>query len=140
VVLPRLADVLSPHGLFAILDVNGDVVGDTEALRRARQDLLQRYATYRRPTVNLLGEMERRGLFREEGRRETEAVPLLQSVDDYVEAFHAHIPHARERMAPADVAAFDAALRTLMLDHMGETVELAVRGFVLWGKPLRPEG
>lgn len=138
VVLPRLAGALSPHGRFAILDVNGEVVGEREGLRQGRRDLVERYATYRRPDINLLHELERRGLFREEGRRETEAVPLRQSVDEYVESFHAHAPLAWERLEPGDVAAFDAALRKLVLDHLGDAVDLAVRGLVLWGTPLHP--
>jgi SAM-dependent methyltransferase len=138
VVLPRLADLLTPNGRFAILDVNGEVVGESEALRQGRRDLVQRYATYQRPGIDLLSELERRGLFREEGRRETAAVPLLQPVDEYVESFHANAPLSWGRMKPDDAAAFDAALSTLMRGHIGDTVELAVRGFVLWGRPLRP--
>jgi SAM-dependent methyltransferase len=138
VVLPRMADVLSPHGRFAILDVNAEMVRETEALRQERGHLVERYGTYRRPPINLLEELERRCLFREEGRKETAAVPLQQSVDDYVESFHAHAPLSWERMEADEAAAFDVALRRLVLDHVGDKVELAVRGFVLWGRPLRP--
>jgi SAM-dependent methyltransferase len=138
VVVPRLARALSPNGRFAILDVNGEVVGETEALRQGRRDLVERYATYRRPSIKLLEELERRGLFREEGRMETDAVPLQQSVDDYVESFHAHAPLSWERMDLGEAAAFDAALSKLVLDHLGDMVELTVRGYVVWGTPLQP--
>jgi ubiquinone/menaquinone biosynthesis C-methylase UbiE len=136
VLLPRLAGALSSNGMFAILDVNGEIVGETEALRRGRRELTERYTTYRRPAINLLDEMERRGHFREEGRQETAAVMMQQSVDEYVESFHAHAPLSSGRMGTDDAAAFDAALRALVLDQIGDTVEMAVRGFVLWGKPL----
>ena len=138
VVLPRLADLLSPNGRFAMLDVNGEVVGESEELRRGCRELVQRYATYRRPGIDLPREVQRRGLFREEGRRDTAAVPLRQSVEDYVESFHARVALAWGRMKPDDAAAFDAALSTLVRAHLGDTVELAVHGSVLWGKPLRP--
>jgi len=136
VVLPRLAGALSPHGKFAILDVNGEIAAESEEFRQRRDELIERYTTYRRPVINLLEELERRGLFHEEGRKETEPVMVRQPADEYVESFHAHAPHARERMALGEASAFDSALRALVLEHAGETVELAVRGFVLWGRPL----
>ncbi|HEX6509986.1 MAG TPA: methyltransferase domain-containing protein [Chloroflexota bacterium] len=139
VVLPRLADMLLPTGRFAILDVNGEMVGESEEFCNQRGELVQRYATYQRPGIQLLRELEQRGLFRGEGREETEAVLVRQSVDEYVESFHAHAPLSWGRMDLEDAAAFDAALRGIVRDHIGNTVEFMVRGFVVWGKPLRPE-
>lgn len=138
VLLPRLADALTPHGRLAILDVNGEVVGENDAFRQARRKLAERFATYRPPAVRLMEELERRGLFREEERRETEPVPLRQTVEEYVEAFHAHTPHSRPRMDPVDAAAFDADMAGLVRRHLDDTVDLSVRGSVLWGRPLRP--
>jgi ubiquinone/menaquinone biosynthesis C-methylase UbiE len=119
VVLPRLAGALSPNGMFAILDVNGEIVGETEVLRRGRRKLTERYATYRRPSTKLLDELERRGLFREDGRRETAPVTVRQSAAEYVESFHAHAPLAWGRIDPDDAASFDSALLTLVHDEIG---------------------
>jgi SAM-dependent methyltransferase len=140
VVLPRLAGALSPHGLLAVLSVDGKLAADDEALHQGVLDLIRRYTTFKewRPAFDLLAELERRGLFQEEGRTETEAVPFRQPVDDYVESFHARASLSWQRMDPDEASAFDAALRELVLDRVGETVELTVRASIAWGKPLGP--
>jgi SAM-dependent methyltransferase len=138
VVMPRLVDVLAPRGRFALLDVDGDVVGATDSFREQREALLDRYATYSMPRVPLIRELERAGVFREEGRRETAPIRFRQSVEEYVESYHAHSLHAWSRMSPEDAATFDDALRALVRDHIGDTVEMDVHGLVVWGKPLRP--
>jgi len=140
VVLPRMADALSPSGSLAILSVDGTVTGEDRMVHEGILDLIRRYSTYKewRPDFDLVAELSRRGLFRERGRAETEAVHFRQSVDDYVESFHARASLSWERMDPADAAAFDSGLRQLLLDRIGDTVELAVRATIVWGRPLRP--
>jgi hypothetical protein len=106
-------------------------------LQQGLLDLIRRYTTYNewRPDFNLVAELERRGLFHEQGRTETKAVSFCQSVDEYVESFHARASLSWERMVPDDAAAFDAALRQLVLDRVGDTVEHAVHASIAWGKP-----
>jgi trans-aconitate methyltransferase len=137
VVLPRLADVLSPAGWLAILSADGTVAPEDEVFHQELLALIRRYSTYHRPDFRLLDELERRGLFREQGRTETEAVAFCQSVDEYVESFHARASLSWERMDAHDAAAFDAELRQLVLDRVGDTVEQAVHASIAWGKPLR---
>ncbi len=140
VVLPRVAGSLSPHGLLAILSVNGDVVSEDGALRQGIVDLIRRYSTYGewRPDFDLVAALKRRGLFGEVGRMKTEVVPFRQSVDAYVESFHARASLSWERMTAVNAAAFDAALRHFLLERVGGEVELAVRARVVWGKPPLP--
>jgi SAM-dependent methyltransferase len=138
VVLPRLAGSLSPAGSLAILTVDDRVVSDDPVLPDAIVDLIRTYSTYRewRPDFDLVATLTDRGLFREEGRTETDAVPFRQPVDAYVESFHARASLSWERMEPAGLAAFDAALRELLVQRSGETVQLDVRAGIVWGKPL----
>jgi SAM-dependent methyltransferase len=138
VVLPRLADVLLPTGSLAILSVDGNLNLEDQVLQQGLLDLIQRYTTYRRPEFDLLAELERRGLFHEQGRTQTEALSFHQSVDEYVESFHARASLSWERMNRADAAAFDAALRQLALDRVGDTMEFEVWASIAWGKPSRP--
>lgn len=137
-VLPRASDVLSPNGVFAVLSADATIVPEDENLEAAIAELIRRYSTYRPPGIRLLDELTKRGLFREEGRTETEPVPWSQSVDEYVESFHARASLAWGRMAPEAAEAFDTSLTTLLVERAGATVEQTVRGFVAWGKPLRP--
>jgi hypothetical protein len=112
-------------------------LGDEE-LRNGILDLIRRYSTFEQwvPDFDLVTELKRRGLFHEQGRTTTEATPFRQSVDEYVESFHARASLSWQRMKPDDLAAFDAALRRLLLDRVGNTIELAVRTTIVWGKPL----
>lgn len=138
ILLPRLAAALSPTGVLAILTVDGTITTADDSFRPALIDLIRRYSTLAdwRPDFDLVTELTRRGLFREEGRTETDPVLLCQSVDDYIESFHARASLSWERMAPEDAAAFDAGLRRLVLDRVGDTVELAVVAGIVWGKPV----
>ncbi|HEX8917767.1 MAG TPA: class I SAM-dependent methyltransferase [Chloroflexota bacterium] len=140
VLLPRLAGVISPHGSLAILSVDGTIKTGDESLQRGIVDLIRRYSTYKewRPDFDLVAELTRRGLFRERGRTETEAVPFRQSAGEYVESFHARASLSWERMDPESLAAFDTALLRLVLDHVGGVIELTVRATIVWGRPLRP--
>jgi SAM-dependent methyltransferase len=135
VLLPRLARAASPHGYLAILSVDGTVVGEDEGFGEGRMALIQRYSTYWRPNFRLLDELERRGLWHREGETQTEPVPLRQSVDEYVESFHARASLSWERLTPEDATAFDTELRRLVRERIGETVEQAVRTWIAWGKP-----
>jgi SAM-dependent methyltransferase len=135
VVLPRMHDALTPGGLLAIVDVRFVGGWGQEVV-----ELLKRFSTVKewRAGFDLVKVLEQRGLFREQGRTETAPVPFRQSVDEYVESFHARATLARERMGPDDAAAFDAALRRVVVDRGGEEVEFSVVGEVIWGNPLRP--
>lgn len=139
VVLPRLAGALSPNASLAILSVDGYLTFEDEALREGVVALIRRYSTLRewRPDFDLIAELTTGGLFEERGRVETAPVPFRQSISDYVESFHARASLARRRMEPGEAAAFDAALTELLRTRVGDTVELAVRGRVVWGRPLR---
>ncbi len=141
VVLPRLAGALSPAGFLAILSVNGDVASEDGALHQGIINLIRRYSTFGewRPDFDLVTELKQRGLFDEQGRMTTDAVPFRQPVDAYVKSFHARASLSWERMATDSAAAFDAALRQLLREQVGDEVELAVRARVVWGKPLSTE-
>jgi ubiquinone/menaquinone biosynthesis C-methylase UbiE len=85
---------------------------------------------------DLIAELTRRNLFREAGRRACEQASFSQSVDAYVESFHSRNGFSRERMSTESAAAFDAAMRKLVLDHAPSgIVTAAVATTVVWGRP-----
>jgi hypothetical protein len=63
-------------------------------------------------------------------------VPFRQSVDEYVESFHARNGLSRDRMDAQAASAFDRQLRELVREHCsGGIVELQISGRVIWGRP-----
>lgn len=136
IVLPRIADALTPHGSFAILTVDGSLA-DAD-LREGVVALIKRYSTLGEwaPGFDMVAELQRRGLFAEVGRMQTAAEPFRQSLDDYIESFHARASLSWDRMTAEALREFDADMRQLLAPRLGDTVELAVRSGVVWGKPL----
>jgi trans-aconitate methyltransferase len=130
---PRFAALLSPGGVVAIVHrrlVQPPWQEELQALRRrsAQEDAQGR--------PDLVAELERRGLFRETGRREVGPVPFAQSVADYVASLHSYSSLSLDRMPPAESAAFDqqlsAVVRPWSRDGM---LQLETMGSVVWGRP-----
>jgi SAM-dependent methyltransferase len=134
VVLPKLADVLSPDGVLAIVTEEtappwGDGVGPIVK----RYSLNQAYYPF-----DMLAEWERVGLWQELGRRKTDPLALRQSVDDYIEGFHGRSSLSRDRMTPKSAAAFDNELRALVEPFAVDgVIELQVVGDLVWGNPIK---
>ncbi|HVL23899.1 MAG TPA: class I SAM-dependent methyltransferase [Thermomicrobiales bacterium] len=136
VVLPRFRDALAPSGMLAIVSDITDAVPWREPL----QALIDRYSTNRkfRP-YNVIDEVERRGLFRPLGHHRTAAIPFTQTIEDYVGSFHARNGFSRDRMAPADAAAFGRDAAALVREYAPDgTVTLRVTGEIVWGLPSAP--
>jgi SAM-dependent methyltransferase len=140
VLLPRLHDALAPGGRLAIVDVEARPASGDRAWEGEVLELIKRYTTVKEwtPGFDLVAVLERRGLFREQGRTQTAPEPFRQSLDEYVESFHSRATLTRERMGPDDAAAFDAAVRQLVLERVGDEVEFEIVGEVIWGRPVRP--
>ena len=140
VLLPRLHDLLTPRGRLAIVGVGAHPDPANRSWEEGLMDLIKRFSLV--PDYDsgfdLVAELTRRRLFQEQGRITTAAVPLRQSAAGYIESFHARASLPRGRMGPQNAAAFDAALRQLLVGEVGETIELEIAAEVIWGKPLRP--
>jgi ubiquinone/menaquinone biosynthesis C-methylase UbiE len=132
VALPRFARLLSPNGWLAVVQ-NGLMTTpwDAELL-----PIIQRYSIYKNyQSIDIVAELERRGLFRTYGQTRTEPVAFTQSVDEYVESFHGRASLARERMV-AQAAAFDTEVQQLVARFCSQRVELQIVVDIVWGKPL----
>ena len=98
VVLPRLHDALTPDGLLVII-VDGQLPPPWHA---ELLPVLAHYSTNQEYQVgfDLVTALEQRGLLDLHERRRTAPVPFRQSVDAYVESFHARSGFSRARMEP----------------------------------------
>jgi len=134
-VLPRLARWLDPDARLAIVD--GRVL-DPVPWQAELERLVAAHSTnrdFRR--FDLVAELSRRGLFREEGRRRTAPVALEQGADDYVESFHSRNGFSRARMSAESAAEFDARLREAVRPHLrGGAIRARYSALVIWGRPL----
>lgn len=138
VALPRFHDALTPNGLLAIVGV--DEAND-EPWTPAIRAIIPRYST--NPDfqpLDLIGELERRGLFEKRGEYTTEPLPLARSVSDFIEWFHSMSSFSRDLMTPESVAAFDAELRDTVTPSMHDgLLDTHIVGRVTWGRPLRKQ-
>jgi hypothetical protein len=142
VVLPRLADALTPSGLFASVTVEFRTPSGLDAFGQGLRALKERYI--RTPWLpgtsgfDLNDELQRRGLFREVGRAATDVVLFRQAADVFVRSYHGRASNFLHRLKPEEASAFDSELRQLILKHIGPEVELSVWADIVWGRPLRP--
>jgi len=133
VVLPRFARSLTPNGYLAIIN--------TEVSPRpwdsAIGALIKRYSTNQDYVpFDMLPAWDQHGLWKQVGNQRTTPEPFEQSVDSYIESFHAMSSLARERMSPERSAAFDAEVRDLVTPcACGGKLVSEVSGIVEWGKP-----
>jgi SAM-dependent methyltransferase len=134
VVLPRLRDALTPDGLLVII-VDGQLSPPWHA---ELLPVLAQYSTNQEYQVgfDLVTALKERGLLDLHERRRTAPVPFRQSVDAYVESFHARSGCSRARMEPQAVVGFDEAVRAIV-SRYGEVVELQIVAGVAWGRPRR---
>ncbi|MGH2601884.1 MAG: class I SAM-dependent methyltransferase [Dehalococcoidia bacterium] len=135
-VLPRLQDVLVGEGRLAIVE-DGQLPLPWDGELR---EIIKRYSVYGRwyDRPDLIGELERRGLFRCEERRRVGPMRFVQPVSDYVESFHARAGLPRARMGADSAAAFDAEVHALVSAQVREMVAIEVVAGVAWGRPTRP--
>jgi SAM-dependent methyltransferase len=136
IVLPRFQHALTSNGVLAI--VYDELLPNP--WDAALRDIIQRHSTNQKfQPYNLIDELALRGLFQQQGEQRPAPVPFTQSIDDYIESFHARNGFSRQRMSKDEADEFDAAVKALLADYCpsGE-VTLQVTAQVAWGKPTNP--
>ena len=109
VVLRALAGWFRPRAHFAIVEAEVTNPPWTEALL----ELIGRYSTHTEwEPFDLEAELEARGLFTIDDRASFALPGFSQSIDAYIESFHARSSFVRDRM-PGTADEFDAAVRAL---------------------------
>ncbi len=140
IILPRLAQVLTPRGMLAIVYV------EEQSLRSAPwsegvHQISQRFTN--NPAYqpfDWIAALEQARLFHKLGERQTAPVPVSQTVEDYIAAQHARSTLSLATMTAEQAAQFDREMQELLLPfaHDG-LLTFHVVGGVTWGKPGRGE-
>ena len=132
-VMPRFAESLTPGGVLAILGVSQLATPWDDEL----MVIIKRYSTVKGfQPIDLVAELQTRGLFRTTGKSTTEPVPFTQPLDAYIASFHGRASFSRERMGEDIASIFDAEVRALVSQHVTGEVTLHVLSEVTWGRPL----
>lgn len=145
-VLPRFASALLPGGVLAVVERDWDAPpGLTDRLR----PIFARYSSVRdfRP-MDVVAEIERRGLFTRVGERHCGPEAWRPTVAEYLEFRHSQRGFSRSHMDAGSASAFDDAIRHALDDlvragELGLTddrLDLTVQARVVWGLPHRLAG
>ncbi len=133
--MSRFYEALTPGGHLAVVEQVMEPTSWSDALGFIGEYSLNKdFQPYDMLTVTQ--ELTGGGLFQQVGIQTTASVSFRQSVDEYVESFHARNGLSRDRMNANAASAFDRHLRELVSQHCPNgVVELQIRGRVIWGKP-----
>lgn len=115
-----------PDGYLAIINDNNFPVPWEEELRQIIKiySINQEYRPY-----NLVNELEERNLYEKIGEKNTEPKLFMQSLDEYIESFHARNGFSREVMGKDLAEEFDNEVRNLLLKYCSDgNVEIQVIG------------
>jgi len=134
VVLPRFARHLVPGAVLATVSEHHQPYPWDAALF----PILSRYSLNQAcAPFDVIAALEQRQLFRKHGSHATSPMPFRQSIDDWVESFHARNGFSRDRMDPHAAQACDAALRAAVLPYCPHGfVEQSITAHITWGAPL----
>ncbi len=133
IVLPRFAQLLTPQGVLAIVNV----LERSIPWRGSYLKIVKSFSN--NPTyipIDMITEFERHGLFTKIGQSVTKAVALQQTVEDYIAAQHARSACSLETMTPAQANQFDKQMHELLTPFARKGIlTIQVIGNVIWGKP-----
>lgn len=134
-VMPHFHAILTPGGFLAVVEVVTEPTPWSDALGFINTYSMNKdFQPYN--TITVTQELAAYGLFEQHGIKTTTPVPFCQSVDEYVESFHARNGLSRDRMDAQAASAFDQQLRELVREHCpSRVVELQISGRVIWGRP-----
>ncbi len=131
IVMPRLRSALAPGAVIVIVE-EGHVPAPWDA---AVGRLCADYSTNRAyQPYDLVEELARRSLFQVAGKQQTAPIPYSQTLEQYIESFHARNGFSRDRMQPQAAADFDQNVRDLMTAHVvAGQVHQQVFASITWG-------
>ena len=138
---PRLCQVLAPNGRLAIL-TRGWGTGTSEEI-----EIFARYSTVRDfKASSLVEELSQRRVFELEDQVKTKPVVWAPTIEEYIACRHSHSGFSLDRLSDQNAAAFDQALRQLLLRLVNDgqipmqeqRLQMEVRATIHWGMPLTP--
>lgn len=136
VVLPRLASVLTPHGMLALAYVEEQSArsapwseGAAQINRRFSND--PAYQPF-----DWIGALEQAQLFQKLGERQAAPVTVSQTVEDYIAARHARSTLSLDTMTAEQSEQFDREMQALLQPFAQDgLLTFNIVGGITWGKP-----
>nr|BBH93404.1 hypothetical protein KTA_16030 [Thermogemmatispora argillosa] len=133
--LPRLARMLTPRGLLAILNLQQQAMPWQQEYRQLRRRFADGPPALR---PNLVAEFEQSGLFRQLGERQTAPLLMQQSIEDYIAAQYAYSSLAG--LTDRQRAGFEREMWELLRPFaQGGRLSFEVVATITWGKPCCPD-
>lgn len=134
--LPRFAAHLAPNSVLAVVEDRAR----PNPWDRAIRPILRRYSMNTDFTpytmLTVIAELEQRQLFQLHRRYETAPITFRQSLDAWVESFHARNGFSRDRMDAGAARACDAELRAAIRPYCPDGIaEQSITAQILWGVP-----
>ena len=131
-VFRRFKESLSPTGKLALVSRDWGIDRDLESQIFGRYATNQDYAP-----INVIHELESRGVFDKQGERSVGPVSQTFTVDEYIESRHSQLSFPRERMGQERAAEFDQELRGMWTAKIGSgRYDVQASISVVWGGPL----
>lgn len=129
----RCSGLLTEKGSLAITGVDMLPTAWDGEIRDviARHSVVKDYTPF-----DLIGTLEGEGLLRIDGRYESAVQPFEQTVDEYIDSFHARSSLARSRMGEESARLFDREIARIVGRHCGERVVRSIKATVSYGRPL----
>lgn len=138
--LPRFASHLTPQGWLALVEeMHRPNPWDPQIAPVINHYSMNKdFVSY--TMRSLAEELEQRHLFQLHGSYETTPVPFQQTLDSYIQSFHARNGFSLNRMEPLAAAQFDRELRNVIEPFCPHGfVEQHISAHILWGRPLSGE-
>ncbi|GCE23343.1 class I SAM-dependent methyltransferase [Dictyobacter kobayashii] len=131
-VLPRFQQLLVAGGYLAV--VEHVTQPDHWSLL---SKIIPRYTTNNDyEPYDMMAVLEKHGLFKTVGTRQTQFVPFPQSIDDYIASYHSRSGFSKERMGLEQATAFDQEAREILFATYNDgIVPLQIASNIIWGLP-----
>jgi ubiquinone/menaquinone biosynthesis C-methylase UbiE len=141
VVLPRLARVLTHHGVLAIAYIIEALSAGSAPWSEGARQISQRFTN--NPAYqpfDWIAALEQYQLFQKLGERQTAPVSVSQTVEDYIAAQHARSTLSLDTMTTEQARQFDTEMQTLLVPFAPDgLLTFSVVGGITWGKPRNGE-
>jgi ubiquinone/menaquinone biosynthesis C-methylase UbiE len=132
VVCPKIAGVLTPGAVLAIVEVNDPLLGTAGPVLEA----IVRHSVYegKWQRLDLIAELTRRERFAVNGRRQF-VEPFRQTVEEFIDALHSSSSLAPWRIGPERTRSFDEEIRRVAPRDADGLVARDAVTEIVWGRP-----
>ena len=133
IAFPRFRSLLTPNGSLSLIYRRTLPMPWDADLRRLRA----RFSTHQNHrSADVVEELKKRGFFQQLGEQETNPIPFIQSVADFITGLHSRSSFSSERMGQQKALEFDNEVSSLLSQYQSDGIlSLQVAATVTWGRP-----